>query len=33
VQTDPDAETGTNVLAPANERNQLGFNLMVRARF
>lgn len=31
VQTDDDV--GTNVLAPANERNLVGFNLMLRARF
>lgn len=28
-----DGETGKNVLAPANFRNQVGLNLMVRARF
>ncbi len=26
-------DTGTRTLAPANERNELGFNLMLRARF
>lgn len=31
VQTDE--EVGTNVIAPANERNIVGFNLMLRARF
>lgn len=31
VQTDGDA--GTNVLAPANERNIVGFNVMIRSRF
>jgi hypothetical protein len=28
-----DGDQGVNVLAPANERNQLGLNLMVRSRF
>jgi hypothetical protein len=33
VESTEEGQVGANVPAPANWRNELGFNLMLRARF